>query len=657
MREQFHLRLTHKIMAIGIVGLVGLLAFGAIYQIGSWSQDASRAIAGNARTISDLNKKLSMEMLEARRAEKDFQLRRDEAYSKSHAALSAAIDRDFQQLETFVRSSGIDDISEEIGVAHNGFKNYLREFGTLAQAEIKLGLNETLGLSGSLRTAVHDIEAKLKESDNPRLTSWMLMMRRHEKDFMLRRDQKYVGELKKAAVEFSKLLAGADMPPALKADIVQKLEKYQTDFSAWAEGALEVARHGAAMSKEFHQIEPVIVKIQQSVERRYKEASSAEAATRGSVEMWMLIALGLAVVVVSGASFLIGRSISKALSAMVRAMIRLAGGDFTFAIPSLGRKDEVGEMAGAVEVFKTNMIETERLRAEQSDVEQRQLQLRKADMHKLADAFEGAVGEIVEMVSSAATELEASANTLTTTAERSQELATMVAAASEEASTNVQAVASASEELTTSVNEISRQVQESSRVANEAVDQAQKTNDRVGELSKAAARIGDVVELINTIAGQTNLLALNATIEAARAGEAGRGFAVVASEVKALAEQTAKATGEISQQISGIQAATQDSVGAIKEIGDTIGRMSEISSTIAAAVEEQGAASQEISRNIQHAAEGTSQVSSNITDVQRGASETGSASSQVHSAAKSLSSESHRLKLEVAKFLNSVRAA
>jgi len=189
------------------------------------------------------------------------------------------------------------------------------------------------------------------------------------------------------------------------------------------------------------------------------------------------------------------------------------------------------------------------------------------------------------------------------------------------------------------------------------VEQAQKTNDRVGELSKAAARIGDVVELINTIAGQTNLLALNATIEAARAGEAGRGFAVVASEVKALAEQTAKATGEIGQQIGGIQAATQESVGAIKEIGDTIGRMSEISSTIAAAVEEQGAATQEISRNIQHAAQGTSQVSANIADVERGASETGSASTQVLSAAKSLSVESNRLRSEVGKFLESVRAA
>jgi len=266
-------------------------------------------------------------------------------------------------------------------------------------------------------------------------------------------------------------------------------------------------------------------------------------------------------------------------------------------------------------------------------------------------------GEIVDAVSSASTELECSAGSLTATAGRGQELSTVVAAASEEASANVQSVASATEELSSSVNEIGRQVQESARMANEAVDQARRTNDRVGELSKAAGRIGDVVELINTIAGQTNLLALNATIEAARAGEAGRGFAVVASEVKALAEQTAKATGEIGQQITGIQGATQESVHAIKEISGTIERLAEISSAIAAAVEEQGAATQEISRNVQQAARGTQQVSSNISDVQRGAGETGAASSQVLSAAQSLSGDSHRLKLEVGKFLDSVRAA
>ena len=390
-------------------------------------------------------------------------------------------------------------------------------------------------------------------------------------------------------------------------------------------------------------------------------ASNDEAngeASRSTSSLTLNAAMLFAGIILAVISFWVAfRRILGPLNAMTGAMTRLAGGDKTIEIPGMKNKDEIGEMGATVQVFKDNMIETDRLRAEQSEAEQKQAQQRKADMHKLADAFEGAVSEIVEMVSSAAAELEASASTLTATAERAQELATAVAAASDEASANVQSVASASEEMTSSVNEISRQVQESSRVAHEAVDQAQKTNDRVGELSKAAARIGDVVELINTIAGQTNLLALNATIEAARAGEAGRGFAVVASEVKALAEQTAKATGEISQQISGIQAATQDSVSAIKEIGGTIGRMSEISSTIAAAVEEQGTATQEISRNIQQAAQGTTEVSSNITDVQRGASETGSASAQVLSAAQSLSGESNRLKREVGKFLDSVRAA
>ena len=653
----FSIRLTHKIMAIGVVGMIGLLSFGAIYQAGSWSQDSSRAVAVEGRALASLNQQISIKMLEARRAEKDFQLRRDEAFVKRHAELSAGIDRDLEKLKSMVRSSGLNTIPDKIDVVRRGFADYVKNFAGLAQAEVKLGLNEKLGLSGSLRAAVHDIESKLKEIDDARLTSSMLMLRRHEKDFMLRRDAKYVVELKKTAAEFSKSLASVNIDPAIKADIVKKLEKYQTDFSAWATGALEVASNGAAMSKTFREIEPVIVEVGQSVERLYTTAEAGEAATRGSVATWMLIAFGAAVILVFGLSLLIGRSISNALASMVSAMTRLAGGDVRIAIPGLGRKDEIGEMAGAVGVFKDNMVEAERLRAEQSEIELRQAAQRKADMRELANAFEGAVGEIIETVSSAATELEASANTLTKAAERSQSLATTVAAASEEASTNVQSVSAASEELTSSVNEISRQVQESSRVANEAVGQAQKTNGRVSELSKAAGRIGDVVELINTIAGQTNLLALNATIEAARAGEAGRGFAVVASEVKALAEQTAKATGEISQQISGIQAATEDSVTAIKEIGDTIGRMSEISSTIAAAVEEQGAATQEISRNIQHAATGTQEVSSNITDVQHGATETGSASAQVHSAAKSLSSESNRLKLEVSKFLNSVRVA
>ena len=396
--------------------------------------------------------------------------------------------------------------------------------------------------------------------------------------------------------------------------------------------------------------------IEKLVAIQVKEAKAEyDAATKQYLSSMAVVFTALIVALLFGGLF--GRQaiqvVARPLKMLNQAMLNVTQGKLDNRMP-VERDDEIGEairnMQNVQAIVRFNSNEVVSL-------QKRSVEQRKVEMAKLAADFEGAVGEIIETVSSAATELEASAGSLSTTAERSQQLAATVATASEEASANVQSVASASEELTSSVSEISRQVQESARIANGAVDQARITNDRVNELSKAAARIGDVVELINNIAGQTNLLALNATIEAARAGEAGRGFAVVASEVKALAEQTAKATGEIGQQISGIQAATGESVAAIKEISTTIERLSEISSTIAAAVEEQGAATQEISRNIQQAALGTTEVTSNIADVQHGARETGSASSEVLSAAKSLSGDSNRLKLEVGKFLNTVRAA
>ncbi|UYO46900.1 MCP four helix bundle domain-containing protein [Rhodopseudomonas palustris] len=375
-----------------------------------------------------------------------------------------------------------------------------------------------------------------------------------------------------------------------------------------------------------------------------------------SAFMIVLSILGLSIVFGVGASVLVIRDTVQSIASIISPMQDLGKGNLAADVPHRGEPTEIGRMADALQIFKEALIaKRDADAAAAKEAEEKIARAQRVD--SATRQFEHAIGEIVDTVSSASTELEASASTLTSTAERAQELATSVAAASEEASTNVQSVASATEEMTSSITEISRQVQESSRIANDAVDQARKTNESVSTLSHAASRIGDVVELINTIAGQTNLLALNATIEAARAGEAGRGFAVVAAEVKALAEQTAKATGEISQHITGIQTATGQSVEAIKEIGQTIGRMSEIASTIASAVEEQGAATQEISRNVQQAAHGTQQVSSNITDVQRGATETGSASSQVLSAAQSLSQDSNRLKVEVTKFLDTVRAA
>ena len=370
---------------------------------------------------------------------------------------------------------------------------------------------------------------------------------------------------------------------------------------------------------------------------------------------WVLLAAGLAVAGIVG--FLTVRSVVPPIRGMTAAMGLLAGGNTAVAIPGVGRRDEIGEMAKAVQVFKDSMIETERLRAEQTAAQTRAAAEKRLAMGRFADAFEASVGNILEAVSTASTELEATANTLTRTADVTRAISTSAAGASEEASANVRSVSTASEQLAGSINEISRRVQEASRMAVEAVGQAQKTNSQITALSQSAGRIGDVVRLITAIAEQTNLLALNATIEAARAGDAGRGFAVVAQEVKALAAQTAKATEEIGGQISGMQAVTTESVAAMKAIGETITRISDISSTIAAAVEEQGAATQEISRNVQQAASGTSQVAGSIAEVSRGANETGSASAQVLSSAQALARESNHLKSEVHKFLVAVRAA
>ena len=387
------------------------------------------------------------------------------------------------------------------------------------------------------------------------------------------------------------------------------------------------------------------------------EKATKDAADGYNNAFWIVLSIVAAAVITGVAvGIYLVRDVSSGIASIVRPMQALGSGDLSAEVPHRGEQTEIGAMADTLQVFKEALIAKRAAdEAVARDAEAKIERGRRVD--NITRDFESAISNIVDTVSSASMQLEHSAGSLSATANRSQQLSTVVAAASEEASTNVQSVASATEELSSSINEISRQVQESARMASEAVEQARRTNDRVGELSKAAARIGDVVELINTIAGQTNLLALNATIEAARAGEAGRGFAVVASEVKALAEQTSKATDEIGQQVSGIQGATQESVGAIKEISGTIERLSEISSAIAAAVEEQGAATQEISRNVQQASQGTQQVSANITDVQRGATETGAASTEVLTAAQSLANDSDRLKSEVGKFLTSVRAA
>jgi methyl-accepting chemotaxis protein len=365
----------------------------------------------------------------------------------------------------------------------------------------------------------------------------------------------------------------------------------------------------------------------------------------------------LSILTMLGGIWLIITNLVQPIDRMKLSILDLAAGNTENEIYGRDRKDEIGEIAGAVGIFRENILEAERLRAEHEEHEKRAAAARKADMLKLVNQFQESVGRVVDTVSSASIQLESAAGQLTLNAASTQELSGSVASASEQTSVNVQGVAAASEQLSSTVTEIGRQVHESSAIADEAVRQAAKTNDNVVELSQSAERIGAVVELINQIAGQTNLLALNATIEAARAGDAGKGFAVVAQEVKALAAQTAKATNEIGSQIQSMQNSTRQAVDAINEIASTITRISAVSGAIAAAVEQQSATTQEISRNVMEAAKGTSEVASNITAVSQGASETGSASSQVLASAKSLSGDSRTLKNEVERFLMMVRAA
>jgi methyl-accepting chemotaxis protein len=624
-------------------------------------------------------------------AESQIQVIRRADLRYTVAAEAAAIER----LQAAAAATTVD----ERRVYYTGLKNDVEALRAKREALVKV-TKDLLAARSQLTKVSEDLTTSTNKLMESRATiaeravsvlvtpveSTFLQMRITNWRFLATRDPKGPAEFKAAADKMKAAIATmekADLPEnvrALVGPVKTALVAYTANSEAMSSGILKI---DDMFWKDIAPFAVTLLEKISSSQVSLKKASDTNkvdtikniAATISGQEIIAGIALVFGVLI----AFLVGRSIIRPVAGMTEAMSRLAAGDNAIEIPSRDSADEIGDMAKAVEVFKQNAIERIRLEAEQRTAEARaaaekkaaeereaaEKQLlaerteadRKAAMRKLADAFEAAVGTIIETVSSASTELEAAAGTLTKTADTTQQLSGMVAAASEEASSNVQSVASATEEMTSSVGEISRQVQESSNIAREAVKQAEQTDSRIGELSKAAGRIGDVIKLITAIAEQTNLLALNATIEAARAGEAGKGFAVVAQEVKALAAQTAKATDEIGTQIAGMQTATQESVAAIKEIGGTIARISEISATIAAAVEEQGAATQEIARNVGEAAKGTSQVATNITDVNRGASETGSASAQVLTSAQSLSNESSRLKVEVGKFLDTVRAA
>ncbi|HEY7383314.1 MAG TPA: methyl-accepting chemotaxis protein [Beijerinckiaceae bacterium] len=476
-------------------------------------------------------------------------------------------------------------------------------------------------------------------------------------------------EIKQRAGEITAARKRFDGIP-LSAEQQAALQKFDAGFATWtAEMAkvLEIGLRGEGKEANRHfatKATPVargatsaLDQISELSEAATEQATASGVAVYRQSTNLTMVALALALLLTALCARVIVRGISRGIASVVQPMRALAAGDLAVTIPARGEKTEIGQIADAVQVFKEGLIERRRLEDEARERDAGEAAQKQRLLAEMAQNFERKVGGLVGHLATAATEMEATARSMSVTADGTSTQAAGVTSAAEQTSVNVQTVAAATEELTSSIREIAGQVAQSTGMSSRAVDDAKRTDRIVQALAAGAEKIGDVVALINTIAGQTNLLALNATIEAARAGEAGKGFAVVASEVKSLAAQTARATEEISAQVASIQAETQQAVAAIQSIGKTIDEMSAISGAVAAAVEEQGAATQEIARNVHEAAQGTQLVTGKIVDVNRGASETGAAAAQVLAAAQELARNAESLGVQVEEFLAGVKAA
>lgn len=491
--------------------------------------------------------------------------------------------------------------------------------------------------------------------------------------FLVANDAKFLEPYRNGQVTFQQALAAVKTLTSDNPAQQNRLVNIQRFASVWLQdvanveislmskpGSQDQARHieaSGAGKTSMDGIRHMIAEMDNAERSLLTVRAATEASAFSTALLVTATGAGASLFVALLFGWLLARLIGTPTRQMSVAMKRLATGDTMVDVPGLGRKDEIGLMAEALDVFKMNAIETARRDVEQAEADEHALVEKRHGMHELARAFEVKVGHLVSMLASASTELVATAQSMSSTATLTNRQAAAVAAAAAEAGSGVDTVAAAAEELTSSISEISHQVTQSSKITEKAVIDAHRTQDIVRVLADNAQKIGDVVGLITNIASQTNLLALNATIEAARAGDAGKGFAVVASEVKNLAQQTAKATEEIRVQISQIQAATGEAVAAIGGITEIVEEVSAIAITIAAAVEQQGAATAEIARNVQQTAVSTQQVTSNITGVSQAANDTGAAASQVLDAAGSLSKQAEQLSTEVTSFVEGVRAA
>ena len=643
------------IYQISLIGATALVIFACV-AIGQFVANQSRQIAEQAAVVAMADRevigKVSVDFLNARRREKDFLLRRDEKYVQLHGETVTSVLEGLNHLrdrsELTVDVAAIEQISDL-------FKNYATAFGEVVALQRTIGLDEKSGLMGKLRTSVHDVESDLKKYNADKLTVLMLMMRRHEKDFLARLNSKYIAEMDQRLGEFETALAASEnIPAAEKARLLQLMTSYNADFKNVADAILQREAKLQILSDYFAAAEPLLTSLANHIESYAdQQRSEAEAIAESSL-LFSILAFVIGAIVLIVMSVVLSRGIVTAIAALTDKMTRLAHNDFDVDLSEASRKDEIGEMGRAVMVFRENGIERRQLEAEQArQQEERRIRMEKQEQN--IREFDKVVVKVMATVEEAVQRLHGSSDLLRGSAETSSRQSVVVSSGAEEASANVQLVATAATELSASINEISAQVTDTSNMALTASDRARSTSSNIQRLDDAAVHIGEVIGLISDIAAQTNLLALNATIEAARAGDAGKGFAVVASEVKNLATQTGKATQEITSQVTGIQGATREAVSAIDEIVSMIAEISQRASSVAAAIEEQTAATSEISQNVEQAALGTEEISAAMVGLSGAIADTNNAAGDVNRSATDLGQQNSKLQQEVHRFLGSMR--